>query len=95
MHAYMFCQTCKEYGDRRMAVLAPHIVKEAVRRVIDPIAVLHDFMAGVHARHVQGLPLSTPTEEILDRLTKRFAALGISLPEGGEVRFVEGTAVEA
>lgn len=95
MHAYMFCQDCKEYGDRRMAVLAPHIVKEAVRRVIDPIAVLHDFMAGVHVRHVQGLPLSTPAEEILDRLTKRFAALGISLPEGGEVRFVEGTGAEA
>jgi hypothetical protein len=55
---YVVCSTCNDYIDRRLMVLVPHVTAEAARQGIDPSLLMHRFRQRVHARHIEGLPLS-------------------------------------
>jgi hypothetical protein len=51
------CATCAEYVDRRTAVLVREFVKHR-NTTGEPIgAIVHRYLAGVHARHLAGLPI--------------------------------------
>ena len=49
---------CAPYFLQRRAVLVPEVLKEAERRNLDPVDLFADYARGVHARHLDGLPLT-------------------------------------
>lgn len=70
------CYTCRDYAAHRRADLAEPLADKAMREGRDTIAVVDEFMAGVHARHLTGVPLRDggPTR-ITDPAIGRLAAL--------------------
>lgn len=55
--AYAPCAICTAYIERRVAVLAPHMMRAAMRDGVTLRRVVHRFLLGAHARHEKGLPL--------------------------------------
>lgn len=53
------CQVCKDYLDRRAAVVAPEIELRAFIRGVRSEVVALEFMYGVHQRHLSGKSLDT------------------------------------
>jgi hypothetical protein len=73
MNEYRLCGDCVHYIQVRRDVLIPAFV--ARKRVTGETSreILDRFMDGVHARHLAGLPILSPTT--VSRLAGRFAAL--------------------
>jgi hypothetical protein len=54
---YLSCETCIEYLDARKSVLSPALAERADETGENVITALTRYMAGVHARHLSGLPI--------------------------------------
>lgn len=71
------CYTCRDYALSRREVIAPPLADKARREGREVIAVVDEFMASAHLRHVQsGQPLRDggPTR-VIDPVVGRLAAL--------------------
>lgn len=82
------CYTCRDYATHRRADLAEPLADKAIREGRDATEVVDEFMAGAHARHLDGTPLREggPTR-ITDPVVSRLAALlapGLIGPIGGD-----------
>jgi hypothetical protein len=56
-HPYKACGACARYAIARRRVLKWHIAVHCVSTGESVPAVVDRFMAGVHARHLAGLPI--------------------------------------
>ncbi len=58
-NAYRTCLVCAFYASRRAAVLEPEFALRAFKRGVAVSVVKHEYLTGVHARHLAGHTLST------------------------------------
>lgn len=58
-NAYRTCPVCAFYASRRATVLEPEFALRAFLRGVAVEVVAHEYMTGVHARHLAGGSLST------------------------------------
>lgn len=56
-HPSQGCHTCTTYALERNEVLAPHMARLHMQTGEPIPAIAARFMAGVHARHLGGLPI--------------------------------------
>lgn len=56
-HPYKACGACARYAIARTLVLRPHVARHCLLTGEHPLEVVDRFMAGVHARHLAGLPI--------------------------------------
>lgn len=54
---YKACHQCTRYMISRRAALAPAMAEVVIETGESPREVADRFMAGVHARHLEGLPI--------------------------------------
>jgi len=54
---YVTCPSCIEYAQIRQSVLAPAFVARKRQTGESTQQILDRFMTGVHARHLDGLPI--------------------------------------
>ena len=59
INAYRTCPVCAYYASRRGRVLDPEFALQAFRRGVHVSIVVHEYLTGVHDRHLSGLSLST------------------------------------
>lgn len=58
-NAYRTCPVCVFYASRRATVLEPEFALRAFKRGVAVSVVQHEYLTGVHARHLAGHSLST------------------------------------